>query len=336
MYEIDRIYYDLEKNKLNAGENKNLLFSGNDGSEETRERTLEQIFCTPLINEPGTKLVYSDIDFMILCFAAEKISGKRLDDFLKENFWEPLNLSHITYNPLLNGFTESDCAPTDPAGNSYMGELVFTGCRTQMIQGEVHDSNAFYAMGGVSGHAGLFANATDLAKLASIMLTGGYGNYRFFSRNSIDLFTSPQSIQDADYGLGWWRGGEFQNVRNFGSLCSSRAFGHNGFTGTLAFIEPEENLVIVYLTNKINTTMTSPETLDNQFTGNYYQSANLGFVPQIILMGLNGDTSKSQWKSLIRDRSEDARRKAEREAGKNQNDARWKVYRSLEKVLKDF
>ncbi|WP_294428682.1 serine hydrolase [uncultured Treponema sp.] len=328
--------YDLEKNEFNVAENKNALFSGNDGSEETREYTLQQIFRTPLIYEPGTKLVYSDIDFMILCFVVERVSGERLDVFLKKNFWEPLNLERITFNPLENGFSKSDCAPTDLTGNSYMGELSFTGCRTDMIQGEVHDGNAFYAMGGISGHAGLFASATDLARLASIMLTGGYKEHRFFSRNVIDLFTSPQSIKDADYGFGWWRGGEMQNVRNFGSLCSSRAFGHNGFTGTVVFVEPEENLVIVYLTNKINTSMPAPEALNNQFEGNFYQSANLGFVPQIILLGLNRDVSKSQWKSLVSGMAEDARRKAEKEAGADKNDVRWKAYQALESVLNQF
>ena len=328
--------YDLEKNEFNAGENKNPLFSGNDGSQETRERTLEQIFRTPLVYEPGSKLIYSDIDFMILCFVAEKVSGENLDVFLKKNFWEPLNLNRITFNPLKNGFLESECAPTDPTGNSYSGELSFTGCRTEEIRGEVHDGNAFHAMGGVSGHAGLFSNAEGLARLASVMLTGGYGKHKFFSRNVIDLFTSPQNIRDADYGLGWWRGGETQNVRNFSSLCSSRAFGHNGFTGTLAFIEPEENLVIVYLTNKINTPMISPESLGNQFEGNFYQSANLGFVPQIILLGLNKNLSKSQWKSLAGDMAESAKRRAEKEAKDNKLDVRWKSYESLETVLKEF
>lgn len=328
--------YDLRKNEFNVGSNKNQLFSGNDGSPETRELTLQQICRTPLVYEPHTKLIYSDIDFMLLCFVVEKVSGQRLDDFLRETFWNPLGLSRMTFNPLQNGFSEQDCAATDPTGNSYAGELLFTNCRTHTLQGEVHDSNAFYAMGGVSGHAGLFSNATDLAKLASVMLTGGWGNYKFFSRNVIDLFTSPQYLKDADYGFGWWLGGDVQNARNFGSLCSSRAFGHQGFTGTLVFIEPEENLVIVYLTNKINTPMTSPESLNNVFAGNSYQSANLGFVPQIILMGLNKDVGKSQWKSFLYDMKEGARRVAEKKAPDDKNDSRWLAYESLESVYKSF
>lgn len=328
--------YDIRKNEFNVGSNKNLLFSGNDGSQETRELTLQQIYRTPLVYEPHTKLIYSDIDFMLLCFLVEKVTGQRLDDFLRETFWKPMGLSHMTFNPLQNGFSVQDCAATDPTGNSYAGKLLFTNCRTHTLQGEVHDSNAFHAMGGVSGHAGLFSNAADLAKLASVMLTGGWGNYKFFSQNVIDLFTSPQYFNNADYGLGWWRGGEVQNARNFGSLCSSRAFGHQGFTGTLVFIEPEENLVIVYLTNKINSTMSSPESLNNIFTGNSYQSANLGFVPQIVLMGLNRSVSKSQWKSFVGDMKEGARRTAEKKAPDDKNDSSWRSYESLESVYKSF
>ncbi len=328
--------YDLAKNEFGSGEGKNPLFSGNDGSEKTRENTLKQIFRTPLIYEPGTKLVYSDIDFMILCFVVEKVSGKRLDVFLKETFWEPLGLKRITFNPLQNGFSASDCAATDPAGNSFMGKILFTNCRTATIQGEVHDGLAYYTMAGVSGHAGLFSSAIDLAKLASLMLTGGWGTHSFFTKNALDLFTSPQDIKNADYALGWWRGGEMQNVRSFGTVCSTRAFGHNGFTGTLVFVEPEENLVIVFLTNKINSKMTDPESLNNHFTGNYYQTANFGFVPQIVLMGLDKGTQKSQWKSLLRTMADEARRTAEKGAKENKGDARWNAYEALEEAYRKF
>lgn len=328
--------FDLAKSEFNAGKNKNPLFSGNDSSEKTRELTLEQIFKTPLVYEPGTKLVYSDIDFMILCFLVEKVSGQRMDSFLKENFWQPLGLSRITYNPLQNGFSREDCAPTDISGNSYSGNLSFTACRTDVIQGQVHDANAYHAMAGISGHAGLFSNAEDLARLASIMLSGGYGSHRFFSRNVIDLFTSPQLLQSADYGMGWWRGGQVQNARNFSSICSSRSFGHNGFTGTLVFLEPEENLVIVYLTNKINSRLLSPQTFSNQFSGNFYQSANLGFVPQLILLGMKKNVSRTQFKSLLYDMKEDARRVAERNAGSDKSDSRWQAYESLKNVYEEF
>lgn len=324
--------YDIASGAFNVGSNKNRLYSGSDGSEETRKKTLRQIFRTPLVYEPHTNLTYSDIDYMLLCFVVEKVSGRRMDSFLKATFWSPMELSRISYNPLENGFEQSDCAATDPYGSTWSGKIDFSGKRTDVVQGRVHDSNAYHAMGGISGHAGLFANASDLARLASVMLTGGYGEHSFFSRDVLDVFVSPQSLPYADFGMGWWRQGEFKTVKHFGTLCSSAAFGHQGFTGTLAFIEPEENLVIVYLTNKINTPMVKGKELANQFEGNFYQSAVLGFVPQIILLGLDKKVSRAQWKSLVHDMVDDARRKAEREAAGNMEDVRWKAYESLKSV----
>ena len=94
-----------------------------------------------------------------------------------------MGLTHVTYNPLQNGFQKDDCAATELNGNTRDGLLDFPGYRTYTLQGEVHDEKAFYGMQGISGHAGLFANATDLAKLASVMLSGGYGEHKFFSKN---------------------------------------------------------------------------------------------------------------------------------------------------------
>lgn len=328
--------YDTVSGAFNVGANKNLLFSGSDASEETRKRTLEQIFRTPLVYEPHTRLSYSDIDYMLLCFVVERVSGRRLDSFLRTTFWNPMGLFRITYRPLENGFAKDDCAATDLMGNTWGGKISFTDMRTDEIQGAVHDSTAFHSMAGISGHAGLFASADDLARLASVMLTGGYGEHSFFSGDVMDVFVSPQSVPFADYGLGWWRQGEFKTVRQFGSLCSRSAFGHQGFAGTLAFIEPEQNLVIVYLTNKINTPMVKGKELANQFEGNFYQSAVVGFVPQIVLMGLDKNVSKSQWKSLVHDMAEDARRVAVQSAGNNKDDPRWRAYNSLKNVYDSF
>jgi len=297
--------YDVSTGDFDS-DNGNVLYSGADGSPETRANTLLQLFRTPLLYEPGTRLVYSDVDFMLLCYIIESVVQTDLDTFLRSVFWEPMGLRHITYNPLQHGFTADDCAATDPMGNTNAGLISFTGVRTGVIQGEVHDSKAWYCMGGISGHAGLFSNATDLAYLASVMLTGGWGQYRFFSRNTLDSFTAPQSFEFADYGLGWWRQGEYQTPRHFGTLCSSGAFGHQGFTGTLVFVEPAYNLVVVYLTNKIQTPMVPGGELMNQFLGGQYTSSVVGIVPQILLMGLgqsqeDGAGLHAAYKSLLGD-----------------------------------
>ena len=316
----------LEQDKFNAEPGSNRLFAGSDGSEETRQNVLKQIFRSPLFYEPGTRLRYSDIDYILLCFIVEKISGQPFDEFLKENFWDVMGLKRITFNPLEHGYKKTDCAATEPNGNTCSGYLNYSNIRTETLQGQVHDGIAYYSMRGVSGHAGLFASSEDLARLASLMLTGGYGEKRFFSRNVIDLFTSPQTANHADYALGWWRQAEFQTPKQFGTVCSSHAFGHQGFTGTLVFIEPEENLVIVYLTNKINTRMVRGFELSNQFEGNAYQSSMIGFVPQIIMMGLKG-ASDAQYKALLSDMKKNARQSAETKTG-----VYWKAYEALESV----
>ena len=195
-----------------------------------------------------------------------------------------MGLTHITYNPLRNGFTKDDCAATELNGNTRDHLLDYPGYRTYTLQGEVHDEKAFYSMDGVSGHAGLFANASDVAKLASVMLSGGYGGNRYFSQNVIDLFTAPKMENAANWGLGWWRQGDGQRIWYFGSQAGSDTIGHQGWTGTLVMIDPQRNLVMAYLTNKINTRVTDVKKNANDFDGGWYTASTLGFVPQIFSM----------------------------------------------------
>lgn len=278
--------FDQHTQKPAAGV-ANPLFSGWDGTPATRQATLKAIFKTPLMYKPGTKTVYSDVDYMLLAFVIESVTGQPLDQYLEQNFWAPMGLDHITYNPLLNGFAPNDCAATELNGNTRDGAVHFTGVRTATIQGQVHDEKAFYAMGGISGHAGLFSNAADLAKLASVMLTGGYGQQKFFSRNVIDTFTAPKKENAANWGLGWWREADDGRCWYFGTQSSSGTIGHQGWTGTLTLIDPVENLVVVYLTNKINSPVTNKAANPNKFNGNWYTSSTLGFVAQILYQGLN-------------------------------------------------
>ena len=268
---------------------ENPIFAGNGADEETRQATIEMIFRTPLEYEPGTQTLYSDVDYIILGLVVEKITGKGLDEWLRESFWKPMGLSHITYKPLDNGFSPEDCAATELNGNTRDGLFEFDGYRTSTIQGEVHDELAYYNMAGVSGHAGLFSNAEDLAKLASLMLCGGCGENRFFSRNVMDVFTAPKSDSAANWGLGWWRQGDSQRVWYFGTQAGSDTVGHQGWTGTLFVIDPDRELVIVYLTNKINSPITDKYANANKFDGNWYTASTLGFVPQILSIGMDSD-----------------------------------------------
>lgn len=296
----------------------NPLYTGNDGSALTRANTLTAIFRTPLMYRPRTRIVYSDIDYMLLCFIVEKVSGQPLDVYMRENFWQPMNLNHITYNPLKNRFSRDNIAATEINGNTRGGKINFTGIRKYILQGEVHDEKAFHSMGGVSGHAGLFSNAEDLAKLASLMLTGGYGNHRFFSRNVIDIFTSPQNNEASNWGVGWYREAEDQRVWYFGTQAPSNAIGHQGWTGTLVMIDPSRNLVIAYLTNKINSPAMKGYTSSKGFTASWFTSATLGFVPQILSIGMDSDKNiNAQLMSLLADMAGGSVKLINRKAGRN-------------------
>ncbi len=276
--------FDAVRQKYDPKTN-NILYASN------RESGLQAIYKTPLMYKPGSKTLYSDVDYILMTFIIEKITGQNLNTYLRENFWRPMGLTHITYNPLKNGFNANDCAATELIGNTYGNNINFPGIRKYTLQGEVHDGKAFYVMSGVSGHAGLFSNAVDIAKLASVMLTGGYGGNKFFSRNIIDSFTAPKNLNNSQWGVGWYRQGEDKRVFYFGTDSQSNTIGHQGWTGTLVMIDPTKNLVIAYLTNKINSPVLKPFNPKKIFTGNYFTAATLGFVPQLIYMGIDGDNN---------------------------------------------
>ena len=293
-------YFDTVNQKLDDNV-KNVLYVENANKEKTLKEGINK---TPLIYEPHSKTLYSDIDYMLLGIIVEKITEKDLNTFLTDTYFKPMGLTHITYNPLDNGFKKDDCAATELNGNTRDGLIDFPGVRKETIKCEVHDEEAYYEMEGISGHAGLFANATDLAKLASVMLTGGYENNKFFSKNTRDLFISPQSDSTINYGIGWWREADDKRVWYFGSASPESTVGHQGWTGTLTMIDFENNMVIVYLTNSINTPIRDTSSLENanDFNGRYYTSSTLGFVPQIIYMGLDNDENlKPALKSLKND-----------------------------------
>ena len=282
-------YYnpDYDMAKQDWGESgSNLIYAA------TREDTLKAIFRTPLLYEPDSRTLYSDVDYMLLGFIVEELTGERLDAYAKKTFYEPLGLEHTTFLPLENGFAAEDCAATELNGNTRDRHVTFSGIREETLQGQVHDEKAWYCMEGVSGHAGLFASASDLARLASVMITGGYGPYRFFSRNVLDLFTAPKSVNSGQWGQGWWRQGDDQRVWYYGTQAGPDTVGHQGWTGTLVMVDPSRDLTIAYLTNKINTPLISGSNL-NSFSGGAYTASTLGFVPQILSIGLDEDADIS-------------------------------------------
>lgn len=263
----------------------------NDLFSQDREKTLDMVMRTPLSYEPGSKSVYSDVDYMLLGFIVEKVTGQRLDKYFDENFAKPLNLRYTLFNPLENGFDKNQVAATELNGNTRDGAFDFLNIRKDTIQGEVHDEKAYYSMAGVSGHAGLFSNSRELAKLANIMLNEGrYKNIRFWDKKTQDEFTKASEVNPS-YGLGWRRMADGRYAWAFSNLASSNTIGHTGWTGTLTVIDPLERMTFVLLTNKKNGFV-----LDNKENPNYFytdasMSGGYGAVSTLIYKALQ-DNSK--------------------------------------------
>lgn len=283
-FPADPVYYDASFNQAtmtygNVGDN--VLYA------QGREDSFKMVLATPLYYEPGTRTVYSDVDYMLLGMIVEQVTGTDLNTYLKANFWDPMGLTNITYNPLDNGFTADQIAATEVNGDTRDGAISFEGMRTELLQGLVHDGKCYHNMGGISGHAGLFANATTLATLAQVMQNyNGYGETRLSNYETNRYFTGRKDSA-ANWGLGWWRQGNYQRPWYFGQQAPSTTIGHQGWTGTLTAIDTENNLTTAYLTNKINSPVTDAAVSLTKFDGNWYTASSLGFVPTIIYMGMD-------------------------------------------------
>ncbi|HEY3402503.1 MAG TPA: serine hydrolase [Ohtaekwangia sp.] len=192
------------------------------------------------IPRTGYTYRYSDLGFMILLRLAERVLNQPLEDFLQQNFYEPLGASTTGFTPL-NHFQSQRIAPTE-------FDKIY---RKSLVQGTVHDERAAM-MGGVSGHAGLFSTANDLAKLGQMLLQNGYyGGYQYFKPETVARFTAKQ-YDKSRRGLGWDKPvqGDWSNSPT-SILASPSTFGHTGFTGTCMWIDPEFNLVYIFLSNRV-------------------------------------------------------------------------------------
>jgi CubicO group peptidase (beta-lactamase class C family) len=193
---------------------------------------------------------YSDMGFYIMQHLAEKMLGQPIEDFLQKNIYQPLGASTLGYLPLRK-FPPTQIAPTEK-------DTLF---RKSLLVGYVHDQGA--AMhGGIAGHAGLFSDANDLAKLGQMWLNqGSYGGIQFFKSETINLFTAKQ-YEDSRRGLGW----DKPIINDWNSpvswYASAKTFGHTGFTGTCIWVDPEFNLVYVFLSNRVNPDMNNTKILN--------------------------------------------------------------------------
>ena len=191
------------------------------------------IIGTPLAFHPGQYYEYSDLGADILGYVVEAVSGQPLDEFLADRVFHPLGMYDTGFRPADS--VKYRVAPTEIAPP-----------RGYPIQGEVHDENAF-AMGGVAGHAGLFSTAADLSVFAQMMLNGGvYNGVRILADSTVQMFTTRAAGHRA---LGWdTPTGSYGS----GNYLSEDAFGHTGFTGTSMWIDPDRDMFVILLTNRVH------------------------------------------------------------------------------------
>src|SRR5713101_8048230 len=206
---------------------------------KNKQDTLTKIFAEPLEYEPGTKEIYSDLGIILMAEIVERLTGRTLDDLAKTYIFSPLGMKDTMFRPPKKLWPW--IAPTEIDNNF----------RHRLVQGEVHDENAF-AIVGVSGHAGLFSTAPDLAAFCQMLLDGGvYAHHRILRRATIGQFTTPQQLSSGTRTLGWavpTEGG------SSGHYFSPHSFGHTGFTGTSIWIDPDRELFVVLLTNRVHPT----------------------------------------------------------------------------------
>jgi serine-type D-Ala-D-Ala carboxypeptidase len=214
----------------------------------SREELLHTALATPLTADPGTRAEYSDIGFILLGLALERLSGEPLDVFCQREIFGPLAMSNTTFNPP-EGIRASIPPTADERVEATTGQQnPRSTFRNRLIQGEVQDENAS-VLGGVAGHAGLFSTARDLAIFASALLQGGIPILR---PQTVALFTRRESAPaGTSRALGWdTPSAPSQSGKYFGSS----SYGHLGYTGTSIWIDPDRQLSITLLTNR-----TSPD-----------------------------------------------------------------------------
>jgi CubicO group peptidase (beta-lactamase class C family) len=212
---------------------------------------LQRIVAMDLDYEPGTKAVYSDLGLILLGDVVERLGGAPLAELARERVSGPLGMRDTLFRPPADLVPRVAPTENDP-------------WRGRVLRGEVHDENAF-ALGGVAPHAGLFGTAPDLARFAAMLLDEGrFSGRRLVSRATIELFTERAGVPLASRALGWDTPANETGERSStpgapgytsaGTLLSPRSFGHTGFTGTSIWIDPERELYVILLTNRVHPT----------------------------------------------------------------------------------
>jgi CubicO group peptidase (beta-lactamase class C family) len=199
-----------------------------------KTKALERIAALTPQRPPGERFRYSDINYIVLGYLVERISGERLDAFAMEHIYRPLGLHDTTFLP--GAKLRQRAAPTQKRGGHW-------------LVGEVHDPRAAL-LDGVAGHAGLFSTADDMAVLSQMFLKGGiYDGKRILKSATVKLMTQPRRVRGGFRALGWDVQTAYSSNRGsfpFGS------YGHTGFTGTSIWIDPSSQTAVIILTNSVH------------------------------------------------------------------------------------
>ncbi|MCR9117543.1 MAG: beta-lactamase family protein [bacterium] len=196
------------------------------------EEAYRRINALKLTAAESPKFTYSDVGFIVLGKVVEKVSGSSLHKYSQQTLFKPLGMSDTGYLPRRE--LKQRAAVTEKRDGRWM-------------QGEVHDPRAF-AVGGVAGHAGLFSTADDLAKFAAAMLV--VGDNAVLKSETMNLMTADTKTSGGIRGLGWDKKSVYSSNR--GDLFTPKAFGHGGFTGTAIWIDPGQDLFVIFLSNRVH------------------------------------------------------------------------------------
>jgi len=218
------------------------------------DEALKHLYREPLRNPPGSRFVYSDINYIALGEVVHRASGLSLDEFARRNIFAPLGMRDTGFRPDVK--LTSRIAPTEKRRGqmNYLGD---SGTNAgpegeQWLRGQVHDPTSF-RMGGVAGHAGLFSTADDLAIFCQMILNGGLMNgARILSPAAVAAMTRPRAVSETGgaRGVGWDIATTFSS--NKGDLFPLGSFGHTGFTGTSIWIDPANDTFVIFLSNRVH------------------------------------------------------------------------------------